>query len=63
MPTPTKKQIAGAQRRSLLAMRNKLINMSAAWDEVDQYYLNIIQEAADKLDNVRAELGEIPEEE
>lgn len=63
MATQTKKQIAAGPRRSLKAMRAKLLDMAAAWDEVDQYYLNILDEAAEKLNAVHAALGEIPEEE
>lgn len=46
MATPTKKQIAAGQRRSLKTMRTKLMEMAAAWDEVDQYHLNILEEAS-----------------
>lgn len=63
MSTPTKKQIASGQRRSLKSMRAKLLEMATAWDEVDQYYLNILEEAADKLLDVHAELLETAEEE
>lgn len=62
MATLTKKQIASDQRRSLKAMRAKLLDMAAAWDEVDQYYLNILEEAADKLLDVHVELLETVEE-
>lgn len=62
MATPTKKQIASGQRRSLKAMRAKLLDMAAAWDEVDQYYLNILEEAAEKLLDVHVELLETVEE-
>lgn len=62
MATPTKKQIASGQRRSLKAMRVKLLDMAAAWDEVDQYYLNILEEAAEKLLDVHVELLETVEE-
>lgn len=63
MATQTKKQIAAGQRRSLKAMRARLLDMAATWDEVDQYYLNILEEAADKLLDVHAELLEAAEEE
>lgn len=62
MATLTKKQIASGQRRSLKAMRAKLLDMAAAWDEVDQYYLNILEEAAEKLLDVHVELLETVEE-
>lgn len=58
MATPTKKQISAGQRRSLKSMRAKLLDMAAAWDEVDQYHMNILEEAADKLSDVYDELGE-----
>lgn len=63
MAIQTKKQIAAGHRRSLKAMRAKLLDMAAAWDEVDQYYLNIMEEAADKMLDVHAELLEATEEE
>lgn len=63
MAIQTKKQIAAGQRRSLKVMRAKLLDMAAAWDEVDQYYLNILEEAADKVLDVHAELLEAAEEE
>jgi len=62
MATPTKKQIAAGQRRSLAAMREKLLDMAAVWDEVDQYHLNILEEAADKLSDVHAKLLEVTKE-
>lgn len=56
MATPTLRQIAAGQRRSLDAMRAKLLDMSAAWEELDQYRANILEEAADKLLDVHTEL-------
>lgn len=56
MAAPTIKQIAAGQRRSLDAMRAKLLDMSAAWEDVDQYHLSILEEAADKLLDIRTEL-------
>lgn len=63
MATPTKKQIAAGQRRSLKAMRSKLLEMAAAWEDVDQYNSNILAEAAEKLLDVHAELLEAEEDE
>ncbi len=62
MATPTKKQIAGGHRRSLAAMRQKLLKMAYAWEEMDQYHVNILTEAAEKLLDVHAELLEMAEE-
>ncbi|WP_156356590.1 MULTISPECIES: hypothetical protein [unclassified Pseudomonas] len=39
-------------------MREKLLAMAAAWEEVDQYHVNIITEAADKLGDVSDEMRE-----
>ncbi|HRL94741.1 MAG TPA: hypothetical protein PK873_14405 [Pseudomonas sp.] len=63
MATPTKKQIAAGQRRSLKAMRSKLLDMANAWEDVDQYNGNILTEAAEKLLDVHAELLEAAEDE
>ncbi len=43
-------------------MRVKLLDMAAAWDEVDQYHLNILEEAADKLGDVHSSLLEVTKE-
>ncbi|AMO73820.1 hypothetical protein PcP3B5_03070 [Pseudomonas citronellolis] len=37
-------------------MREKLLEMAAVWDEVDQYHVTILTEAADKLRDVHDEL-------
>lgn len=58
MSTPTKKQIAGGQRRSLKAMRAKLLEMASVWADVDEYFANILAEAAEKLLDVHVELQE-----
>lgn len=62
MGTPTKKQIAAGQRRSLVAMRGKLLEMASAWEDVDEYHVSIMTEAAEKLLDVHTELLEIAEE-
>ncbi len=56
--TRTEKQLNAGHRRSLNAMREKLLAMAAAWEEVDQYHVNIITEAADKLGDVSDEMRE-----
>lgn len=63
MAVSTKKQIAAGHRRSLKAMSAKLVNMAAAWDEVDQYFLNLLGEAADKLTDVHDQLKDDLEDE
>lgn len=63
MAAPTKKQIAAGQRRSLVAMRGKLLEMAGAWEDVDEYHISILTEAAEKLLDVHTELLEVAEEE
>ncbi|MDR7024355.1 hypothetical protein [Pseudomonas peli] len=63
MATPTKKQIAAGQRRSLKAMRTKLLAMASDWEDVDEYHVNILTEAAEKLLDVHTELLEVAGEE
>ncbi|NYT80916.1 hypothetical protein H0A70_05330 [Alcaligenaceae bacterium] len=52
MMTQTAKQIAAGQRRSLRAMRKKILDMAAAWDEVDQFNMNTLEELADQTEKV-----------
>ncbi|MDF1486723.1 hypothetical protein PY257_16360 [Ramlibacter sp. H39-3-26] len=46
MSAPTKRQLSGAQRRSLRAMREKLLNMAAEWDGVDQFCMSALEDLA-----------------
>lgn len=61
MAAPSKKQIAAGQRRSLKAMRAKLLEMASAWEDMDEYNANILAEAAEKLLDVHVELLETVE--
>lgn len=56
--TQTNKQLAGAQRRSLCAMREKLLNMAAAWDDRDQYNMSELTDLADRVELTASELIE-----
>ncbi len=58
MAAQTQKQIAAGQRRSLKAMRTKLLDMADAWDGLDEYNVSILTEAADKLEDVSTGLLE-----
>lgn len=49
MATRTPKQIAAAQRRSLKAMRAKLLDMAAEWSEVDEYNRHLMEAFADEF--------------
>lgn len=50
----TDKQLAGNQRRSLRAIRGRLLAMSAAWDGVDQFNMSELEALADKAEEVAA---------
>lgn len=45
----SKKQIASGQRRTLKAMKSRLIDMAAEWDGEDQYCMNSLDELATKV--------------
>lgn len=48
----TDKQIAGNQRRTLRAMRERLLRMADEWEELDEYARTQLTELADKAEEV-----------
>ncbi|MGB3067052.1 MAG: hypothetical protein WBC18_00815 [Ottowia sp.] len=52
----TPKQLAGSQRRSLRAIREKLLNMAEAWDGVDQFNMGELTDLADHIEQVSAQM-------
>jgi hypothetical protein len=52
----TAHQLAGNQRRTLRAMRERLLKMAAEWDDVDGFIETELVELADKVEAVRAAL-------
>jgi len=48
----THKQIAANQRRSLKAMKKKLLDMSAQWGDVDTYNEGYLEELANKVQEI-----------
>ena len=46
------RQIAGGQRRSLRAMRERLLVMADAWEGVDEFNRTQLTELADKAEEV-----------
>jgi predicted transcriptional regulator len=50
MQTP--KQMAGSQRRSLKAMRDRVQRMADDWDEVDMCMLDILNDLVNDFDQV-----------
>lgn len=49
MATVTPKQLAGCQRRSIRAMRAKLLEMALEWADLDEYNANLLEEAARRV--------------
>lgn len=58
----TEKQLAGNQRRTLRAMRKRLLEMADAWDGVDQFNLTELTELADKAEEVAVGMVEESDE-
>lgn len=54
--TITDKQLAGNQRRSLRAMRVKLLAMADQWDGRDQFNLGELTRLADDFEEVAANM-------
>lgn len=52
----TEKQLAGHQRRRLRTIRRQLLEMSTQWDGIDEFNLGQLQDIADKVESVAAEL-------
>lgn len=48
----TEKQLAGNQRRTLRTMRKRLLEMSQAWDGVDQFNVSELEALADRCEDV-----------
>lgn len=55
---PTHKQIAAGQRRSLLAMKRKLLDMATQWGEVDAFNEGELATLADKIQETADNLVE-----
>lgn len=52
----TDKQLAGHQRRTLRAMRARLLKMADEWDGRDQFNHTKLTELADQAETVGAEM-------
>lgn len=52
----SEKRLASGQRRTLRALRKKLLDMSAAWDGLDQFNLGQFERLADECERVAIEL-------
>lgn len=62
MATRTDRQLAAGQRRSLAAMRERLLAMACEWDGRDEYNINRLTELADLADDVGSGLADGCEE-
>lgn len=56
MSAPTHKQLAGNQRRTLRAIRAKLLRMSDEWDGTDQYNMSALTTLADQIEKLAMEM-------
>lgn len=54
--TLTERQLAGNQRRTLRAMRERLLRMAAEWDGVDQFNMGQLEDLADQIEGVAIEM-------
>ncbi len=57
----THKQIAAGQRRSLLAMANKLQEMAYAWDGIDEFNIGELEDLMHQVNSVAEKM--IPDDE
>lgn len=62
MSTPTPKQIAAGQVRTLRAMRKKLLSMTGPWEGVDEYCRTRIGETADAIEQLAVDLTQDEEQ-
>jgi hypothetical protein len=61
MATRTARQMAGAQKRTLKAMQAKLFDMSADWDEVDQFLMGELNDLREKIGQIMEAMSEVSE--
>lgn len=57
----TRKQIAAGQRRSLLAMANKLQEMAYVWDGIDEFNIGELEDLMHQVNSVAEKM--IPDDE
>lgn len=56
MQTP--KQQAASQRRSLVSLKAKVLNMSASWGDVDEYFMSILHSLYIEIDRIENEMSQ-----
>lgn len=55
----TARQMAGGHKRTLKTMQAKLLDMSADWDEVDQFVMGELNDLSDKIGQIIEAMGEV----
>jgi hypothetical protein len=53
----TAHQIAGNQRRTLRKMRQQLLGMADAWEDLDEFIRSRFTELADQVEQVNADMA------
>ena len=56
MSTPTVKQLSSRHARRLETMSKQVLEMSADWEDADQFNMNILMERHDKMKDVARDL-------
>ena len=56
MSTPTVKQLSSRHARRLETMSKQVLEMSADWEDADQFNMNILMELHDKMKDVVRDL-------
>lgn len=56
MSTPTDRQLAGNQRRTLGSIRKRLLKMAAEWDGVDQFNMAELEAIADRVESLSVDM-------
>jgi hypothetical protein len=57
MSAPTKKQLASRHVRRLRTMREKVLEMSRHWEDLDQFCANELEDLADAIESTASGLN------
>ena len=56
--TPTRRQLGAWHAKRLRTMRKAMLEMSAQWEDVDQFCVNRLEELADQLQIAALDVSE-----
>lgn len=56
--SPTRRQLGARHAKRLRTMRKTLLEMSAQWEDLDQFCVNRLEELADKLQIAALDISE-----